>query len=125
MATINHIGIYVSNLELVGQFFVDYFRAKIANQYHNPNTGLSTYFLTFADGARLELLNRPNLVIDNSMSSPNHLSISVGSKRNVDDTTIMLRRKGYEVMDGPRRTGDGYYESSILGPESLIIEVTK
>jgi lactoylglutathione lyase len=125
MATINHIGIYVSDLELVAQFFVDYFGAKITSQYHNPKTGLSTYFLAFGDGARLELLNRSNLIVDNSLSGPNHLSISVGSKKNVDDMTILLRRNGYEVMDGPRRTGDGYYESSILGPESLIIEVTK
>jgi lactoylglutathione lyase len=53
-----------------------------------------------------------------------HISISVGSNANVDALTLRLQNDGYEVMSGPRTTGDGYYESSILGPENMQIEIT-
>ncbi len=124
MNSIHHIGIYVDRLEIVKSFFVEYFGAVAGNLYHNPNTGLSTYFLTFADGSRLELLNRPDIVPDMS-AAPFHLSVSVGSKDEVNRITDMLVRKGYGAMSGPRLTGDGYYESVISGPESMLIEITE
>jgi len=124
MNSIHHIGIYVDRLETVKSFFVEYFGAVAGNLYHNPNTGLSTYFLTFADGSRLELLNRPDIVPDMS-AAPFHLSVSVGSKDEVNRITDMLVQKGYGAMSGPRLTGDGYYESVISGPESMQIEITE
>jgi len=124
MNSIHHIGIYVDRLETVKSFFVEYFGAVAGNLYHNPNTGLSTYFLTFADGSRLELLNRPDIVPDMS-AAPFHLSVSVGSKDEVNRITDVLVQKGYGAMSGPRLTGDGYYESVISGPESMQIEITE
>lgn len=97
-------------------------------QYYNPRTGLRTYILTFPEGAtRLELMQKPN-TIDADPSKPNigyvHLSFSVGSKEAVDDKTEELRSVGCPVIDGPRTTGDGYYESCILGPEGIQVEIT-
>lgn len=124
MNRIHHIGVYVSCLETVKDFFIDYFGAVPGSLYHNPNTGLSTYFLTFGDGSQLELLNRPDIV-PNICAAPFHLSVSVGSKEEVDRMTNVFSGKGYRVMSGPRFTGDGYYESLISGPESMQIEITE
>ena len=109
------------------QFFLDYFEAMSNEQYHNPRTGLRTYILTFPeDGARLELMQRPD-TIDADPSKPNigfiHISFAVGSKEAVDAKTNELRDAGYLVTSGPRTTGDGYYESCILGPKGIQIEI--
>ena len=53
-----------------------------------------------------------------------HLAISLRSKEHVDAKIEFLKKDGFEVLDGPRRTGDGYYESVILDPESNRIELT-
>ena len=110
------------------QFFLDYFEAESNEQYQNPRTGLHTYILTFPNGgARLELMQRPD-TIDADPSKPNigfvHVSFAVGSKDVVDAKTIELRDAGYLITSGPRTTGDGYYESCILGPENIQIEIT-
>lgn len=124
MNRIHHIGIYVSCLETVKNFFIDYFGAVAGRLYHNSKTGLSTYFLTFGDGSQLELLNRSDIVPD-ICAAPFHLSVSVGSTEEVDRMTDMLVEKGYRLMSGSRHTGDGYYESVISGPESILIEITE
>ena len=123
MNKIGHIGIYVADLEKMRLFFEDYFGVVAGNMYHNLNTGLSTYFLTFDNGSQLELLNLPG-VSSCTDDTPCHLAISVGSKAIVDEKTILLKRNGYRVLGGPRKTGDGYYESCVAGPEGLKIEIT-
>lgn len=125
---IDHIALFCKDLEQMRQFFLDHFEAVSNEQYHNPLTGLRTYILTFPNcGARLELMLRPD-TIDIDPSKPNigyiHISFAVGSKEAVDEKTIELREAGYKVVSGPRNTGDGYYESCILGPEGIQIEIT-
>ena len=124
---IDHVALFCRDLEAMRQFFHDYFEAMSNEQYHNPRTGLRTYILTFPeDGARLELMQRPD-IIDADPSKPNigfiHISFAVGSKEAVDAKTQELRDAGYQVTSGPRTTGDGYYESCILGPEGIQIEI--
>lgn len=126
---IDHVALFCPNLDAMRQFFLDYFEAVSNEQYHNPRTGLKTYILTFPNGgARLELMQRPD-TIDADPSKPNigfiHVSFAVGSKEAVDGKTQELRDAGYQVVSGPRTTGDGYYESCILGPEGIQIEVTE
>ena len=53
-----------------------------------------------------------------------HLAFSVGSREKVDELTERMRQDGYEVISGPRVTGDGYYESCILGVEGCQVEIT-
>ena len=125
---IEHIALFCKNLEQMRQFFLDHFEAVSNEQYHNPRTGLRTYILTFPNGgARLELMQRPD-TIDADPSKPNigfiHVSFAVGSKDVVDAKTFELGDAGYQVTSGPRTTGDGYYESCILGPEGIQIEIT-
>lgn len=126
---IDHIALFCRDLVAMRQFFLDYFEAVSNEQYHNPRTGLRTYILSFTEGStRLELMQRPDVAdADPSVAAIGyiHISIAVGSKRGVDLLTRRLADDGYPVLSGPRTTGDGYYESCILGPERIQIEVTE
>ena len=126
---IDHAALFCRDLEQMRQFFIDYFDARSNEQYHNPRTGLRTYILSFTEGStRLELMQRPD-VQDADPSQPAigyvHLSFAVGSRKGVDLLTRRLAAADYTVTSGPRTTGDGYYESSILGPEGIQMEVTE
>ena len=124
---IEHIAMYVNNLEATRDFFVNYFGGKSNDGYHNPNTDFRSFFITFDDGARLEIMKKP--VMDDLDKPLNrtgyiHLAFSVGSKEAVDEITARMKADGYEVVSGPRTTGDGYYESCIVGIEGNQIEIT-
>lgn len=127
MVRIEHITAYVNDLEAVKDFFVKYFGATAGVMYHNQNTGFKSYFLSFGDGCRLEIMTRPEVSSDpfnKYRAGFIHLAFSVGSKENVDALTKRLSTGGYNVMSGPRITGDGYYESCVRGIENLIVEIT-
>ncbi|NLK98668.1 MAG: glyoxalase [Epulopiscium sp.] len=124
---IEHVAMYVNNLEKTKDFFISYFNAKANDGYHNKNTNFKSYFLTFDNGARLEIMNRPNMEdIDKTLFRTGfiHIAFSVGSIEKVNELTERLRKDGYKVMSGPRITGDGYYESCIIGIEGNQIEIT-
>lgn len=128
MIRIDHTAMYVSDLENMKDFFVRFFAAQANSMYHNPKTGLRTYFLTFADGSRLEIMNRPEVCSQEKSAFASgyaHIAFSVGSKEAVDSLTRTLADNGYTVLSGPRTTGDGYYESCIQGPEDNLIEITE
>ena len=124
---IEHIALYVNDLEEARNFFQKYLGAESNCGYHNPNTGFRSYFLTFDDGARLEIMNKPemsDLPKDAVRTGYAHIAFSVGSKEKVDSLTVTLKAAGYEVISGPRTTGDGYYESCIIAMEGNMIELT-
>ena len=124
---IEHVAMYVSHLEEARDFFVKYLGAKSNDGYRNPRTGFRSYFLTFDDGTRLELMNKPTMIDDAKVPERTgyaHIAFSVGSKEAVDTLTARLRADGYVVVSGPRTTGDGYYESCILAVEDNQIEIT-
>lgn len=124
---IEHIALYVRDLEGMKTFYEAFFGARANEKYHNPKTGLSTYFLSFADGARLELMHRPDMEErEKGLRDAGyiHLAFSAGGKDAVDRLTNALTEAGYACLSGPRTTGDGYYESCILDPEGNQIEIT-
>lgn len=125
---IEHIAMYVSDLEGAKKFFEKYFNATSNEKYHNPKTDFQSYFLSFDDSTRLEIMTRPDLIEYNEKALNKtgyiHLSFSVGSRKNVDSLTKRFQSDGYEVISNPRVTGDGYYESCIIGFEGNIIEIT-
>ncbi len=124
---IDHLALYVRDLDTTKGFFVKYFNAKFNELYHNTTTGFKSYFLSFDGGCCLEIMSRPGLVEERNSDLRYgyiHFAISVGSKENVNELTDRLIHDGYEVVSGPRTTGDGYYESCIIGPENNIIEIT-
>lgn len=124
---IEHIAIWVKDLEAMRAFYTQYFGAEAGPMYHNPRKQFHSYFLSFSSGARLELMHRPDI----SPASPSgerlgitHLAMSVGSKEQVDALTRQLHAAGFRVVGVPRTTGDGYYESVVLDPEGNRIEIT-
>ena len=125
---IAHAALYVHDLEAAKSFFVRYFSAVPGEKYHNPRTGFSSYFLTFGQGARLELMSRTDLVDrEKPLTGAGyaHLAFSLGSRDAVDHLTRRLQDDGYTVLSGPRTTGDGYYESCVLDREGNQIELTE
>lgn len=122
-ARINHIGLYVQDLEEARCFFEKYFGATAGEMYHNPRKDFKSYLLTMGNGSRLELMMRPRMTTGKALGVC-HISLSVGSKETVDEMTETMRNDGYEVVDGPRTTGDGYYESAIVGVDGNLIEIT-
>ena len=124
---IEHIAMYVNDLEAARDFFIKYLGGSSNDGYHNAKTGFRSYFISFEDGARLELMNKPGL--SDPKKEPNrtgyaHVAFSPGSKEAVHSLTSRLKTDGYEVLSGPRTTGDGYYESCIIAIEDNLIEIT-
>ena len=124
---IEHVALYVKDLEAAREFFITYLEGEANDGYYNPKTGFRSYFIRFGDGARLELMNKPDMTdLEKSLARTGyaHLAFSVGSESRVDRLTERLRAAGYSVLSGPRTTGDGYYESCILAFEGNQIEIT-
>lgn len=125
---IEHVALYVNDLEAARDFFIMYLGGKSNDGYHNPRTGFSSYFITFDGGARLELMNKPEMEdLEKPLSRTGyaHIAFSVGGKERVDELTQELNGAGYRVISGPRTTGDGYYESCIVAIEGNQIELTE
>lgn len=126
---LEHMAIWTGDLERLRQFYVNYFGATSNAKYINVKKQFESYFLTFQTGARLEIMYSPrvqSLPIDQSIQQSGyaHIAFSLDSKDQVNDLTLRLQRDGYQLLDGPRYTGDGYYESSFLDPDGNRIELT-
>ncbi len=124
---IEHMALYVEDLEGARDFFVRYLDGRANEGYRNPVTGFRSYFIRFGDGARLEIMNKPGIV--KARKTPEragyaHVAFSTGSREKVDELTARLLADGYEVASGPRTTGDGYYESCVIAIENNRIELT-
>lgn len=125
---IEHVAMYVNDLESARDFFVKYLGGSSNDGYHNKTTDFRSYFISFDSGARLELMNKPRLEdLDKPLGRTGyaHIAFLVGSKEKVDEMTALLKKDGYEVTSGPRTTGDGYYESCIVAFEGNQIEITE
>lgn len=137
---IEHVALYVSDLEQAREFFTKYFNAQANKLYYNPNTGFKSYFLSFADGARLEIMTRPELQAPKDLPTDAtklsedtssqfklgfaHLAFALGAKDAVLELTQELTKNGCELISGPRTTGDGYFESALKCPFGVILELT-
>jgi lactoylglutathione lyase len=125
---IEHIAIWTTDLARCKHFYTSYFGATAGPSYVNPAKGFESCFLSFGGGARLEAMTTTSLSLVELAPGVQrlgltHLAISVGSERRVDELTQHLRDDGISVVDGPRRTGDGYYESVIIDPDGNRIEI--
>lgn len=126
---IEHIAIWCRKLDTMKYFYQHFFNATCGERYTNSAKGFSSYFLTLSDGIRIELMHMSEietLPVDvyQQFTGLAHIAFSVGSKQKVDELTKQFINEGYEVLDGPRLTGDGYYESVVLDPEGNRLELT-
>lgn len=124
---IEHVAMYVNDLEGARKFFETYFNAESNDLYHNKTTDFKSYFLTFDQGSRLEIMTKPGMQDEEKTLARTgliHIAFQTGSKEKVDELTNRLKEDGYEVVSGPRTTGDGYYESCVVALEENQIEIT-
>lgn len=123
---ISHIAVYTEDLEAMKSFYTLYFKGISNEKYINPSKKFESYFISFNDGAKLELMRKPSI---NSVLKPEerlgitHIAFTLGSKKEVLSLTERLRTDGFRIVEEPRTTGDGYFESVILDPEGNRIEL--
>lgn len=123
---IEHIGLWVKDLEGMKDFYTKYFNAEANDLYHNTTTNFKSYFLTFEGaGTRLELMVKPDLFEqDGERFGYAHLAYQVENEAAVDALHQRLVDDGYKHVNGPRVTGDQYYEAVVEDPEGNLIEIT-
>ena len=125
MTRLEHVGVWVANLERVASFYANYFGATVGELYRNERKGFESRFLTFGGGARLEVMTRRDVVrvAPEELLGLAHVALCVGDEAAVDALAARLRADGVPVDSGPRRTGDGYYECVVRDPEGNRVEV--
>lgn len=127
---LEHVAIWTKNLESLKSFYVTYFGGIANTKYFNETKGFQSYFLTFDSGARLELMYMPDIPENRNDTLGKqhlgiiHLAFGVDSMSEVDKKAAELKKDGYKVISGPRKTGDGYYEFEALDPDNNRLEVT-
>jgi lactoylglutathione lyase len=92
-------------------------------------SAMSACFLSFANGGRIEVMKTTTLTPvafepGAQRMGLTHLAIAVGSQQLVDELTQRIKDDGYQVPDGPRKTGDGYYESVVVDPDGNRLEIS-
>lgn len=123
---IEHVALWCLDLEALANFYEAWFEARRGTEYQNPTKGFRSLFLSFPEGSRLELMQRTDITRRESREDLGyaHLAFGLGSEAAVDSLTQRMEAQGVRRLDGPRRTGDGYYESLFLDPEGNRIELT-
>jgi lactoylglutathione lyase len=128
MTNIQHVAIWVKDLEAIRKFYMYYFSAASGEKYTNPLKKFSSYILTFKGGGALEIMHRPDILTIKDGTDEHigwaHIAIGVGTREKVLEITETIREEGYQVIGEPRVTGDGFFESVILDPEGNRIEIT-
>jgi lactoylglutathione lyase len=122
---LEHVGLWVRDLDAVADFYARYFDARIGALYQNPRKGFESRFLQFNGGARLELMRRVDVdarLADEQLGLA-HVALTVGDEAAVDTLAAHLKKDGFPPLDGPRRTGDGYYECVVRDPEGNRVEI--
>ncbi|MET4108191.1 VOC family protein [Hymenobacter sp. UYP22] len=127
--TLEHVAIWTTRLEELRGFYEQFFQGHSNARYQNAGTGFQSYFLTFASGARLELMQRPGIPANQNTPAEQylgliHLAFGVATMAEVDAKAQELRAAGFPILSGPRITGDGYYEFETLDPDHNRLEVT-
>jgi lactoylglutathione lyase len=122
---IDHIAVWINDLEKEKDFFLKYFDCTVNEKYVNREKKFASYFITFSEGSRIELMNREDLIgkLNGETLGLAHIAVSAGSREKVKQLTERLDNDGFTILSKPRITGDGYYESVILDPENNIIEI--
>jgi lactoylglutathione lyase len=117
---IEHIALWVTDLERSRAFYERWLGGRPGDRYENAERRFASYFLSFDSGARLELMQMEG--VPPQLGA--HFAVAAGSEQAVDALAAELAAAGVPVPEGPRRTGDGYYEAVVLDPDGNRVELT-
>jgi lactoylglutathione lyase len=127
---IDHVAIWTPHLEQMKDFYVKYFNGKANEKYSNRERHFESYFVTFESGTRLELMNMPGIPenlndpVEKQYQGIIHLAFGSENMDMVNEKLAELKKAGFKILKGPRRTGDGYYEFETLDQDNNRIEVS-
>ena len=66
---IEHIAIWVRDIDKVCEFYRKYFGGVVHPIYRNPTKQFTSRFITFDDGARLEIMHRPDICVERNVGT--------------------------------------------------------
>ncbi|MGI6110407.1 MAG: VOC family protein [Eubacteriaceae bacterium] len=123
---IDHISMFATRPEEVKAFYVKYFGATPSKEFIDTESGLPSYYLTFDDGSRVEILNRPEI----TRMAKNHIDLGyirvsymLDSREEVDKLANRLQSDGYAIIQQPKETPDGFYDCVVLDPDDNQIVI--
>lgn len=128
--TLEHVAIWTDKLEELKDYYVMYFDGLSNQKYTNQANQFHSYFLSFKTGARLEIMSMPNIpankndTVNTQHQGIIHLAFGVDNIKEVDEKANQLKANGYQILNGPRKTVNGYYKFETLDPDNNRIEVT-
>jgi lactoylglutathione lyase len=126
---IDHIAIWTKQLEVMKDFYVRYFNGTANEKYVSPRgkgVNFESYFLSFGKDARLEIMQMSTISEGTKQQAIgfSHIAFGLESEEAVCALTKQLKADGYTIASEPRRTGDGYFESSVYDPDGNVVEIT-
>ena len=127
---LEHTAIWCNDLETLKDFYVHFLDGISNEKYVNEAKSYESYFISFGAGARLELMSKPNLPdnLNDTLTTQHkgiiHLAFEAATKEAVNEKVRLFAANGFRILDGPRVTGDGYYEFVTHDPENNRIEIT-
>lgn len=122
---LTHVALWTNDLERIKNFYVTHFNGKSNEKYVNPAKGFASYFVRFAGGASLEMMQRTDITqpVDHQSIGLTHIAFQMDSREQVNQMISLFRKEGFTIAGEPRFTGDGYYEGSILDPDGNLVEL--
>ncbi len=127
---IEHIAIWTHQLEVLKNYYMEWFLGIPGPKYTNRLKNYESYFLRFQGETRIEIMQRPDIPanLNDSLIQQYtgfiHLAFEAESVEAVSDLAEKMKSAGLPILDGPRRTGDGYFEFVTADPDGNRIEVT-
>jgi lactoylglutathione lyase len=127
---LDHVAIWTDKLEELKDFYAKYFGGSAGEKYTNKENHFESYFISFGSGTRLEIMKMPGIPgnlndsVIRQYKGIIHLAFGVDTMQEVEEKEKQLKRDGFRILKGPRKTGDGYYEFETLDPDNNRIEVT-
>ena len=127
---IDHVAIWTTQLETLKDYYIKHFNGSSNRKYTNNERHFESYFISFDSGTRLELMQMPGIPqnlndsVEKQYLGIIHLSFGMGNMDLINEKCIELKRDGFRILKGPRKTGDGYWEFETLDPDNNRIEVS-
>ena len=126
---IEHVAVWTNQLETMKDFYVKYFGGVAGEKYvskEHKGGRFESYFLTMGTGARLEIMQESTVTqkAPYPMIGFSHIAFKMDTPEAVMALAQGFKNDGLKMAGEPRRTGDGYFEASVLDPDGNIVEIT-